>query len=342
MTTSVETQFSFSPDVGLDANGIGHANIQLDQGWVSFYNESIFGIIVFFADGENIYLPTNMRRIWRIDQPSSKITWVILNELSVAPGTATLDTVTIETLDEHDVELAHDMVQLAGGVANVGNSVLTANLLKNISTVAAVQVVGCDCQNVANPNPSQLGWNSDGSGTGGDGGPLATQYWQVDDLGNWKMQSLAIGVGPGFAAASISKLGIFQGILYQAFGNTGGGDFATFEGVDVAGGGKTWAAFMAAAGTLYFKNTTDNKVPLTLTSTGVSFLTGGKLAGISYFGAGGSGTVNHGLGATPLWIGITQNVAGSSTIGINTVTGTQVTVNIGGNQAISFWGAAFS
>lgn len=51
---------------------------------------------------------------------------------------------------------------------------------------------------------------------------------------------------------------------------------------------------------------------------------------VSYFSGTGAGTVSHGLGTTPSWVGITENVASSTmTVGVDSIGSTTVHVNTG-------------
>lgn len=119
MTANVQTSGSFIPTT-LDANGIGHGNFLLQEGFIIFYNQSIYGLQVIFADGENIYLPAGARRWFLLSKPSSQFTWVILNTANVPPLMAPLNIVTIETMDLSDTAPQADILSIMTSLTNPG------------------------------------------------------------------------------------------------------------------------------------------------------------------------------------------------------------------------------
>lgn len=55
---------------------------------------------------------------------------------------------------------------------------------------------------------------------------------------------------------------------------------------------------------------------------------------ISYFSGSGAGTFSHGLGTTPSWVGITENVSNATmTVGVDSIGSTTVHVNTGTSSA---------
>lgn len=61
---------------------------------------------------------------------------------------------------------------------------------------------------------------------------------------------------------------------------------------------------------------------------------GAQINAISFFSGSGAGTFNHGLGRTPQWVGITENVLNATmTVGVDTIGSTTVHVNTGTSSA---------
>lgn len=77
-------------------------------------------------------------------------------------------------------------------------------------------------------------------------------------------------------------------------------------------------------------------------TAGLKFLqTGARYAPVSFFSGSGTGTFNHGLGATPSWVGITCSQGGSSmTVGVDVIGST--TVHVVAGAAFSWNGVAMN
>lgn len=205
----------FIPNAGL-VNGVGTSSINLTLGWITFYNESIYGLALTLSDGISYYLPAGMGRNIQINQPSAKITWTILTTLVIAAGgTAPANIVTIEELDPSDTPSTSGLFILAGGVLSVGNLVLIADQTINDGNPAGTTVVE---GKPSGASGSQLLWNNDGSGIFGGGrvtvgntgaetytvplGALPILLWILDNTlngGGHRIQA-------SFAAANILEL----------------------------------------------------------------------------------------------------------------------------------------
>lgn len=166
----------------------GRDTIVINQGWVRFYNHSIFGLQIELGDGQQFYIPPQARRTICVVQPSGDFTWQQIVQLNIASGTQVSTMMVIEAIDPSDTKIENDYA-LMGGVGNVGNAVVVANQLQNFSSAPATQVISTDCQNNANPNPSNFFMFSDGGGGGGDGGPLAVNYWRVSNDGKFTVSA---------------------------------------------------------------------------------------------------------------------------------------------------------
>lgn len=113
--------------------------------------------------------------------------------------------------------------------------------------------------------------------------------------------------------------GWLTGLAFTATGthNNGTGNYAFAAGASGAvyfDGGNLRST---GSGNLYLKS--------------VNFLNSGvNVSAMSFFSGTGSGTVSHGLGLTPQWVGITDSLAGSSmTVGVASIGSTSCTITAG-------------
>lgn len=113
---------SFNPANVDPVTLVGKANVVIPQGHLRLYNESIFGLLITMADGEQFYSPAGARRTICVNQSSGNITYQQVSKLNVSSASATLQIVTIETIDPGDTFIPEDLHTLAGGVGGASSN----------------------------------------------------------------------------------------------------------------------------------------------------------------------------------------------------------------------------
>lgn len=140
--------------------------------------------------------------------------------------------------------------------------------------------------------------------------------------------------------------------------------------VDLKAGGKGWTEYLMSDGSLLWQETTGGVFNMQLypdghfvahnwsttaaggatfngnltapkmvaSPTGFQGASGGTISAFSLFSGVGDVTVAHGLGTTPTLILAMQNVAGSQTMGVNTVGATNCTIKTG--AGLAWWAIA--
>lgn len=99
----------------------GKSSALITQGYVRFYNQSIYGLQVTLGDGGTYYVPPQARRLIHLDQAAGNFAWERILTLATNPGLAVSTDMIIETLDPADPLIESDLAAL-GGVGNLGNT----------------------------------------------------------------------------------------------------------------------------------------------------------------------------------------------------------------------------